>query len=194
MIRGRALGVAAALLCCLALAAAGCGSGSSSSSSKTKLNGEAKPIEAAKPKHSEATGDSSIEEFGGTATGSDKAAVTTAVHRFLTAMARQDNAGMCAELAVANREQLQAFSKGKSSGSAGCALALKTLLNPAVAAEAHRAATAPLTSVRIDGDSAFALFTPKGGSRSYLVMRREGDSWKSISVTPGTPLAPSANP
>jgi hypothetical protein len=192
MIRGRTLAAVASLLCCLALAMAGCGSGSSSSGTTAKPTTEARTTKDVPSTQSQAAGDSSIEEFGAAAAGSEKAAVTVAVGRFLGAMADQDYADMCAELAVANREQLQAFSQGKGAG--GCAAALKTLLNPAVAKEARLAAAAPVTSVRIKGDSAFALFTPQGGSPSYLVVKREGDSWKSISVTPGTPLAPSASP
>lgn len=189
----------AALLCCLAaLAVSGCGSGSSSSSSAATSTTAAASTKKAEPKPAEASGeasgDHSIQEYGGAAAGSEKAAVSAAVHRFLTAMAAQDYAGMCAELAGTNREQLEAFSEGAGPGAAGCAAALKTLLNPAVATEARRAAAAPVTSVRIKGDSAFALFTPQGGSPSYLVMKREGNSWKSISVTPGAPLEPSASP
>ena len=62
-----------------------------------------------------------------------------------------------------------------------------------MAAEARTAADASVTSVRIKGDTAFVIFTPKGGLASYLVMKREGSAWKAISVTPGTPLEPTVD-
>jgi hypothetical protein len=107
-------------------------------------------------------------------------------------MADRDFKGMCTALAVSNREQLAQFAEGKG-GSGGCAAALGKLLNPSVTGEARAAAEASITSVRIKGDTAFAIFTPKGGSASYLVMKREGGAWRAISVTPGTPLEPTAN-
>jgi hypothetical protein len=141
----------------------------------------------------ESAGDGSIQSYGTAAAGADKASVSGAVHSFLAAMASQDYAGMCATLAASNRRQLSAFA-GARSASDGCPVALMKLLNPAVAGEARAAAEASVTSVRVKGDTAFAIFTPKRGSESYLVMKREGGAWKATSVTPGTPLEPTANP
>jgi hypothetical protein len=119
--------------------------------------------------------------------------VVAAVHGFLTAMAKGDDAGMCAHLSVANRKQLEDF--GQSAGGAGgCAGALGAVLSPAVQGEARTAAAAPVGAVRVKGGNALVIFTPKGGSASYLAMKREGGGWRAISVTPGTPLEPSANP
>jgi hypothetical protein len=174
----------------------GCGSGSSSSStaaSTTTTKSESGSDGGSGTSAAGTSGDSSIQRYGAAAEGSEKASVTAAVHGFLGAMAAGDYAGMCTDLAASNREQLEAFGQGEGSPSAGCAAALKTLLSPGVAKEARAAAAAPITSVRIKGDTAFAIFTPKGGSASYLVVKREGDSWKSISVTPGTPLEPTAD-
>ena len=139
------------------------------------------------------TGDDSIQKYGAAAAGSGKAAVSGAVHSFLAAMAAGDNEGICASLAKSNREQLAQFVNEKDA-SKGCADALAKLINPSLAKAAKAAADAPVTSVRIKGDTAFALFTPKGGGESYLVMKREGNAWKSIGITPGTALEPTANP
>jgi hypothetical protein len=173
----------------------GCGSGSSSSStaaSTTTAKAESGSDGGSGKSAAGTSGDSSIQRYGGAAEGSEKAAVIAGAHGFLAAMASADYAGMCAHLAAGNRRELEAFGEGQSSSSAGCAAALKTLLSPGVAKEARAAAAAPITSVRIKGDTAFAIFTPKGGPASFLVVKREGDSWKSISVTPGTPLEPTA--
>jgi hypothetical protein len=191
--RLRALALAAVLGLAAVLTVAGCGSGSSStgasSTATSAASGPAKEsAEGAKPKEA-ASGDQSIQQYGGAANGTDKSAVEGAVHGFLTAMANQDYAGICAAISKTNREQLASFGGGEGGG---CEGALKQLLNPAAAKEAQAAAAAPITSVRIKEDSAFVLFKPQGGSKSYLAMKREGGSWKSIAVTPGTPLAPEA--
>ena len=57
-------------------------------------------------------------------------------------------------------------------------------------AKAKAAAAAPIKSVRVKGDTAFIIFTPKGGKPSFFVMKREGGAWKAISLGPGTPLEP----
>jgi hypothetical protein len=104
-----------------------------------------------------------------------------------------DYARVCADLTAANRKQLQSFGAGKG-GSGGCTAALKALLDPAVAAEARKAADAAVTSVRIKGGTAFVLFTPKGGMRSYFVMKEEGGGWKAIGLAPATPVNPTTTP
>jgi hypothetical protein len=180
----------------LLLGAAGCGSGSSSSSEATTPAGgtTSSPVDQGEPTGpagKEAAGDNSIEGYGGAAQGSDKEAVSAAVDGFLAAMASGDYATVCTDLIAANREGLEAF--GEKGGASDCAATLKQLLSPAAAGEAKAAAAAPITSVRIKGDTAFAIFTPRGGQPSYVVMKQEGGSWKAISVAPGTPLEPTAN-
>jgi hypothetical protein len=172
------LGLSAVLSLVIAVGSGGCGSGSASKAATTAK--------------SESADNTSIQGYGAAASGASKSAVSGAVHSFLTAMADRDFGGMCAELAMSNREQLARFAGG-TGGSKGCAGALRKLLNPGVATEARTAADASVTSVRIKGDTAFAIFTPKGGAESYLVLKREGAAWKAISVTPGTPLEPTAN-
>lgn len=189
----------AALSLALAIGVGGCGSGSSSSSSSTTSPAPTAAKESSAENggagggDSKSSGDSSIQGYGAAAGGASKSAVSGAVHSFLTAMAEHDYPAMCAGLSASNREQLASFAGGKG-GAGGCAAALKRLLNSAVASEARAAADASVTSVRIKGDTAFAIFTPKGGAESYLVMKREGGAWRAISVTPGTPLEPTANP
>lgn len=172
----------------------GCGSGSSTSGSAATTTVVAKAQRPAAGKdRSGGSGEGSISRYGAVARGSSKAVVITAVHSFLTDMAKLDYEGLCAVLAKPNREELTAFVGGKS-GSGGCSVALKTLLDPSVASEAEAAAEASITSVRIKDGTAFALFTPKGGSPSYVVMKREGDGWKAISLAPGSSIEPGVNP
>lgn len=180
------------------MAVGGCGSGSSSSSTTAATAPPAKsatpPAAPAPRSPAENSPGSTITEYGAAAEGSGKAAVIAAAHSFFTAIATHDYAALCAGLAASNREQLAAFAKGEG-GPGGCAAALKKLLGSAAAAtEAREAAAAPITSVRIKGATAFVLFTPKGGSASYFVMKEEGGRWKAISLEPGAPLNPGAAP
>ncbi|MBS1885810.1 MAG: hypothetical protein JSU06_01335 [Actinobacteria bacterium] len=170
----------AALFVTLVIGLGGCGSGSGSD-----------PGVGSGSSSTGTSSHSSITGFGAVAGGHEKAAVAAAVHSFLTALANHDYPGLCGRITASNRKQLRSFGEG-GSGAGGCATVLRKLLNPGVAGEARRAAAAPVKSVRIEGETAFALFTPKGGSASYLVMRAEGGGWKAISLTPGTPLDPTA--
>jgi hypothetical protein len=190
-----ALGLLIVLILALAVGVGGCGSGSSSSTTTTATAPPARPATSpaapAPRSPAESSPGSSIKEYGAAADGAGKAAVTAAAHSFFTAMATGDYARLCAGLAASNREQLAAFVKG---GQGGCAAALKTLLNAAAATEARKAAGAAVTSVRIKGDSAFVLFTPKGGVPSYFVMKKEDGAWKAIGLAPATPIDPTATP
>jgi hypothetical protein len=194
-----ALGLVALLA--LAVGAAGCGAGSSTSSSGAQAPATAPAARSATssrsgvltPGPAEISPGSSITGYGAEAGGSDRAAVIAAAHSFLAAMAASEDARLCADLAAPERGQLAAFGEGKG-GPGGCAAALGTLLTAAAASEARRAAAAPVTSVRIKGDTAFVLFRPKGGVPSYLVMKEEAGAWKAISLAPGTPIDPTATP
>ena len=44
--------------------------------------------------------------------------------------------------------------------------------------------------MRIKGTTAFVIFRPAGGPRSYFVMKREKGAWKATSLVPGFPLRP----
>lgn len=183
---------AAALVVFLGLAAAvgGCGGGSSSSSATTgaattSAGGEAGAQAPGPRPDDEASGD--IEDYGKEAGAADRAAVIKAAHTFFTAMADRDFDRMCTVLAASNVRELRAFG---GHGTTGCAVALRRLLDRNVAGEARAAAEAPITSVRIEGGTAFVIFKPRGRSPDFFAMKREGGAWKAISVTPGTSLDP----
>jgi hypothetical protein len=212
------------LAVCLVLAIAGCGSGSSTSSSPSSGSTAAPEASTSTPSASEAStqsgtgsgaagqaqsssgnssagstagaesaGDNSIQTYGAEAAGSEKATLAAAAHSFFAAMASSDYAKICTAIAASNREQLQAFLKSKQQ-QGGCPAVLKTLIPAAEDPEAQKAAAATVSAVRIKGDTAFVLFTPRGGPPSYFVMKREGGAWKAISLAPGTPLDPTATP
>jgi len=185
-----------ALSACVALAAAGCGSSSpaspASSSESTAAQEGAAPTTAGETTSQSAgsapveSGDHSVQEYGSKASGTEASAPSAAMRSFFTAFAAPDYAKVCAGLAAANLEELSQFAKQGG----GCPAALKLLNLHAGASEAKAAAAAPIKSVRVKGDTAFIIFTPKGGKPSFFVMKREGGAWKAISLGPGTPLEP----
>jgi hypothetical protein len=133
-------------------------------------------------------GDDSIQTFGSEAEGDEEDAVLTAMHAFLTALAEEDYEAVCEGITTANRESLQAFLKAnKEEGT--CETLLPRILSGGTS-EAAKAANGAVYQVRVDGENAFVLFKPEGGKASYFVMKKEGDVWKSTSISAGTPFDP----
>lgn len=201
------------LFIALALLAAGCGSSSSSSSTSTSAtaspgttatqggvststNAESTPSTTTPPATSAPGGsgagsgrDRSIQNYGSAAAGAEQTALKGATFSFLSALAAADYTKVCADLSAANLAELQGFAKLKHQ-QASCHSILKMLISPSGLPEARRAAQGTFTSARVSGNTAFVLFRPKGGVPSYVVMKREGGSWKAISIAPGSPLNP----
>jgi uncharacterized protein YceK len=204
---------ALALIVALALALAGCGSGSStttasqgseapappgtpqgSSSATATTPGAAGATESGQgtsssPPASSQTPENSIKTYGAAASAAQKAALGAAAFSFFRALAAPDYPKVCSYLTAANLQQLGALLKYKHQ-SGGCPSVLKMLISRAGAPEVRKAAAGKLTSVRVKGETAFVLFTPKGGQPSYFVMKREGSAWKATGLAPGTPLNP----
>jgi hypothetical protein len=179
-----------------ALAVAGCGSGSATALTGSESSGPAPA----------AGGDNSIREYGAEA-GAKASAPTAAMRSFFTAIATGNHGAVCAGLAASNRELLGQTGPVKRGAADGCARTLGRLLNPAAGAEARRAAKAPITTVRIMGDTAFVLFTPEEGKPSFAVMKEEAGAWKAIcrptdrarpppksSTSPPTPRSSASHP
>jgi hypothetical protein len=152
--------------------------------------GGSESSESAQARHE--TPEASIEGYGSPAQGALRAQIAKDAFAFFESMAARRYAAVCAGLSAANRKELQAFLKTKhKSGSGGCATILSTLLARA-APEAKRAARGVLMAVRVKESTAIVIFRPKGGAPSYFALRREGSTWKAISLAPGTPLNPTA--
>jgi hypothetical protein len=131
------------------------------------------------------SGDNSIETYGTEVGGAEKAAAVAAMRSFVQAVAARDYAAICSGLAAKIRAGLAQSGKP-------CPVLLESLLtiDPS---EARQAANGTVTHVRVGGGNAFVLFHPAGGSSlNYFVMRQEGGKWKSLGLTIGTPLNPSA--
>jgi hypothetical protein len=136
-------------------------------------------------------GDDSIQTFGDEAESSEEEEIVAAMGSFLRAMASDDYPAICAGISAANREQLEQLVKLKKEGPTDCPSLLKTLLvGPNT--EAQKAAEGTVYEVRVEGENAFILFTPRDGTASYFVMKRDPDGWKSTSIGAGTPFDPVA--
>ncbi len=110
---------------------------------------------------------------------------------FLRAMADRDYAAICEGLSEANRGQLEQLAKLKKEIGTDCPSILKAILVGG-SSEARKAAEGTVYQVRVEGDNAFVMFTPVGGSASYFVMKHDPDGWKSTTLSPGVPFNPSA--
>jgi hypothetical protein len=107
------------------------------------------------------------------------------MHAFDLAVATRDYEGVCAGLAEKIRNGLAESNKR-------CPQLLETLMI-IPPSEAQGSANGTVTDVRVGGGNAFVLFRPAGGSElNYFVMTLEGGGWKSLGLTVGTPLNPSA--
>ncbi len=134
-------------------------------------------------------GDNSIQTFGAEAETTEEEEITTAMASFLRAMAARDYNAICNGLSDANLAQLEQLMKLKKEVGTDCPTVLKSLL-VGPTDEAQKAAEGTVFQVRVEGENAFILFTPLGGTASYFVMKHDPDGWKSTSLSSGTPFNP----
>jgi hypothetical protein len=136
-------------------------------------------------------GDNSIQTYGEEAETSEEEEITTAMASFLRAMAGRDYPAICEGLSEANRGQLEQLAKLKKDLGSSCPAILKAVL-VGPTDEAKKAAEGTVYQVRVEGENAFVMFTPLGGTASYFVMKHDPDGWKSTSLSAGVPFNPSA--
>jgi len=110
---------------------------------------------------------------------------------FLRALAARNYAAICEGLSEANRGQLEQLAKLKKEIGTDCPSILKALLVGSTS-EAQKAAEGTVYQVRVEGDNAFVMFTPVGGTASYFVMKHDPDGWKSTTLSSGVPFDPGA--
>jgi hypothetical protein len=134
-------------------------------------------------------GDNSIQTYGEEAESSEEEEITTAMAAFLRAMANRDYPAICEGLSEANRGQLEQLAKLKKELGQDCPSILKAVL-VGPTSEAQKAAEGTVYQVRVEGENAFVMFTPRGGTASYFVMKHDPDGWKSTSLSPGVPFNP----
>jgi hypothetical protein len=136
-------------------------------------------------------GDNSIQTYGEEAESSEEKEITTAMASFLRALANRDYPAICEGLSESNRGQLEQLAKLKKEIGTDCPSILKSLL-VGPTDEARKAAEGTVYQVRVEGENAFVMFTPVGGTASYFVMKHDPDGWKSTTLSSGVPFNPSA--
>jgi hypothetical protein len=136
-------------------------------------------------------GDNSIQTYGEEAETSEEKEITTAMASFLRAMANRDYPAVCEGLSESNRGQIEQLAKIKKELGTSCPEILKAVL-VGPTDEAQKAAEGTVYQVRVEGENAFVMFTPVGGTASYFVMKHDPDGWKSTSLSPGVPFNPQA--
>jgi hypothetical protein len=110
---------------------------------------------------------------------------------FLRSLAARDYPAICDGLSDSNLAQLEQLVKLKKEIGTDCPSVLKSLLvGPTT--EAKKAAEGTVYQVRVEGENAFVMFTPLGGTASYFVMKHDPDGWKSTTLGSGTPFDPGA--
>jgi hypothetical protein len=132
--------------------------------------------------------DESVQTYGAEASGGVEDEVVTAMREFFGAMLARDYVALCDGIATPNREQFENLLKEKSGGQP-CSALLPQIYKPDPE-EVRNAIQGQVYQVRTEGDNAFVLFTPLGGSSRFFVMVRDNGDWKANSLTPGTPLIP----
>jgi hypothetical protein len=164
----RSRAVIALLACSLLLAA--CGSSNSTTSST-----QGSTTSGAPPTKTE------IPTFGSEATGGDRAALEAALHGYLSGRASGDWAKACDSLAAPIQQQLQRFASSfpQAKGCPGLLQAFSSQLPPRVLADA---AKAEVTSVRLQADRAYAIYTGAGGLTYVMPMTREDGAWKAAAL------------
>jgi hypothetical protein len=166
--------------------------GGGSGDSEARDSGPLGPEKLAEEFKAPPGGDDSIQTFGEEAEGDEKDEVVAAMRSFFRALASGDADRVCAGLSSGNLKQFELFLKAQKK-EGDCTTVISGFLGRQKG-EAERAGNGQVYQVRVEGENAFVMFIPEGGSPSYFVMKREDDEWKSTSVSTGTPFDPTAPP
>lgn len=138
-------------------------------------------------------GDNSVPTYGSEAVSSVRRLAEGALAGYLSARSREDWASACKFLAASTVGQLERFAKGSGSGPTGCAATLKTLSSTGSASSLADPLTHGLTSLRVKGQSAFALWVGPEKQQYAMPMVREGSGWKLTQIAP-LPYPPGSAP
>ncbi|HWW67762.1 MAG TPA: hypothetical protein VNY83_07230 [Solirubrobacterales bacterium] len=130
------------------------------------------------------TGDNSIPNFGAEAASADRSRAEVALRAYLAARARGDWPAACSGLAASVRKQVQAFAGAAKGKAKGCAPLYKALSAGAPAAARANAFTHGLASLRVKGQSGFALFYGPHSQKYVMPMTSEGGKWRMTQLAP----------
>ena len=132
-----------------------------------------------------AHGENSIPDFGSEAPAAERERAAVALAAYLKARAGGEWARACVYLARSTRKRLEGYAGAAKGGSGGCGMLLGALSTGAAVDRAD-----PLTgggrvvALRVQGESAFALFYGANGSKYVMPMASERGQWKVGQVAP----------
>lgn len=130
-------------------------------------------------------GDGSIERFGGDASGEDGSAVIGVASAFYGARGAGDWEQVCDLLSSDIRKQLeQGLGQGSKEKSKDCSVVAATLIGGLPQAiRRQEADTVKFVDVRIEDDSAYAIFESGPIPHGFVPMHREDGEWKVAAIS-----------
>jgi hypothetical protein len=133
-------------------------------------------------------GDNSIQEFGEEGEAADRAEATTTVNALFAAIESGDWGQVCAKyLSATNVEQIKVLAeKAPQVKGKGCADVLGGL-NQVAGGRSPDTPKGGVASMRIEGDTAFAIYRGVDGNGYAVPLKLEGGQWKLTALAP-TPL------
>jgi hypothetical protein len=163
----------------LVVGLAACGGGGGSSTGSTSASGGKEPRASFRTR----SGDNSIPNFGAEAGASERRQAEAALGAYLGARAKGDWAAACSGLADSVRKQVRAF-VGASSRPTDCASLYAVLGGSSPPAARADTLTHGVASLRVKGESAFALFVGPHAQKYVMPMAREGGVWRVTQIAP----------
>lgn len=138
-------------------------------------------------------GDNSVPTYGSEASGNQRRAAEAALAGFLDARAKEDWPTACSYLSASTRKRFEEFANGSGSKLKGCAPILKMFASSGTGSSLASSLTHALTSLRVNGDNAFALWVGPHGQKYAMPMVREGGAWRVTQIAP-LPYPPGSAP
>lgn len=131
-------------------------------------------------------GDNSVQEFGGEASAAERAQASSTLQAYMKARAGEDHQTVCASLSKAAVKQLRDLAEAVGGvGPGDSCVAIFTAIDKQTPASAREnTMTGPISSLRVEGDRAFALYHGTRNTDYTIPMEREGGSWKVGALVP----------
>lgn len=130
------------------------------------------------------TNGDSTEPHGSLAPSGEVRAAESTLASFFEARAKEDWKAGCSFLSSSIRRQLEKLAKGIGGKAKGCASVLAMSSKGETAAGLGGPPIHALTSLRVEGDKAFALWVGPHGQKYAMPMVRERGDWRPAEVAP----------
>jgi hypothetical protein len=181
----------AAFAVALGLMACGGGETSSATSAAAPTEATAAPTRGAVSPRSRsfrgATGPlKHLPEYGAEASGVERAAAQAVLEAYLHAVGKEEWGRACPYVSAQLRAQVTEIAKENRRPAAGCGRALRWYAGLAVGSTAgfESFGAIKVASLRVEGESGFALIHGPEGVGYWVAMKREGGGWKLYTLLP----------